>query len=117
MAAKYAVKALTGSLIPDSEDLQYTVPATLDRIAINACRIVNTSGAAVDLDLWIVPKGGSTADQYKAYVTRQIPKQATVNLDEIIQEAMDEGDMIYAKASTTNVLTITLTITTFPAIN
>ena len=115
MATEYGVQITSGELIPAAQTLIYTVPSDLARVVISSGRVANVTTARQNVDIWIVPSGESIADRHKAVVTREVAKNQTIILNEIIAEPLNEGDKIYAEASLADSLTITLGATTIEA--
>lgn len=115
MAAKQGVKVEHGTPITTVATNVYAVPSTLNRAVITSARVVNYSSAARVLNFWVVPTTGTAVDQYVAYKNKQIPKESTVNLIEIIEEPLNLGDQIWVQADANTALTLTLGLTTFPA--
>lgn len=113
MAALFGQTFISGFLIPATLTSAYEVPASLSRSVINNARVHNYGPSPEAFTIQIVPSSNSSASRFIAIEGKSIAAGETILLSEIIGEALQQGDAVFASASTVTTLSLTLGGTTF----
>ena len=88
---------------PNAVGAAYT--ATIDT-TIDAASVCNTSGAGVDLSVWLDPAGAASGNANKVYDALTIAAHTAVPLSLLINQAIPKGGKLYLLASAATSLTV-----------
>lgn len=113
MAVDFAKTFLNGEAIPDTGTILYTVADPNVKVSITAARVTNYSAGTESFTIQILQNNQVAGDLFKAIISKDIAAGETINLSEIIGEAINKGGGIHAVASTVSTLSLTVTGTEF----
>lgn len=77
----------------------YTVPADLDRVRIDYCRVMNATGLLKTVQLIFVPAGGSAGSSDSTVLAQRIGAFESLLITEAVGEWLDGGGTIRAEGS------------------
>lgn len=98
-------RLVEGAQLTASAATYYTTPANT-RTRIDAMTLTNTSGAAVTVDIHLVPAGGSPSDDNVVMKGKSIPQNDTYVVREALGHWLEPGGTIQALAGTATSVTL-----------
>jgi uncharacterized protein YacL len=108
MAAKPDVKLVNGFDLPTSTGAAYTVPSSLNRVAVTQAIIVNHTAGAITVNLYVLMNGQSVANNYKVLDTHVVAANSEEVVTGLLGNVIDAGGSIQGDASSATSVSITV---------
>ena len=93
-----AKRLVEGVELTNADVTQYTSPA-LTKTVIKAANVVNRTAGAVSITVNLVPSGGAVANANLVISALSIPAGQSYQCPELINQVLEAGDFLSAKAS------------------